>query len=125
MTRGEFYSCTPGSTLYISALEKELIAEGLTRYEKNNGMICHSNDQLFLMQGAIARTNAYYRGATILILNPEQKSRTISFLEGNAREYKFQKSKAGLEMVVVFSGSNEEFEQTQLVLNCLEKSNEC
>ena len=115
----EYNACAPpGDSIYVSAVENELVAQGVEEYKKTErDQICTTSGHWLEMNRARGRAEQYYKGAAMIIYNADQKNRVMQYLESHSRKFKISAMEGGKEFIVVHSGSQKELEETKKVLN--------
>ena len=117
--------CKFGEELYLSALTNELVKEGVKIIRSDNEKVCYSKKMWLEGDRASARTEHYYRGAATLSSTEDQADRVRNWLENKGREYSESRTDSGKYFFVVYSGSKEEFKETQNELEALYSEEEC
>ena len=117
--------CRTGTDLYLAAFERELATEGIKSRRNGKGQVCYKSDRWLEADRAAARTEQYYRGAADLISNKAHEARVRNWLKSERRLFYESTTDSGKLFIVVYSGSKEEFEDTQFSLRCLAYQGAC
>jgi hypothetical protein len=117
--------CKFGTGLYLKALGEELVSEGVKVVINDGEKICYSKEMWLEGDRAGARAEQYYKGAATLVSSQAHADRIHSWLEHSNREYSESATESGNKFFVVFSGSKEQFRETQEILECLQSGMEC
>jgi hypothetical protein len=114
----------PHSELFGMAWEEQLNKEKIL-FTKKDGKICFSEKFSVKARRANFVAEEIYRGAAEHTKTKTHRDRVIRWLKRENRE--FQESLLGADeyLIVVFSGSKNEFDGTKLMLNCLQYQDNC
>lgn len=114
----------PHSELFGMAWEEQLNKENII-FTKKGGKICYLEKYSVKARRAKFEAEEIYRGAAEHAKTKPHRDRIIRWLELENRE--FQESLVGADeyLIVVFSGSKNQFDETKLMLNCLQYKVNC
>ena len=122
---GDNYTyCSPsGDSIYILAVENQLkdLSEQDFKIDLEKQKICVDDRKYLEMNRAVGRADLIYRGAATLIFNTNQRNRMIQFFDKRERKYEIHKTDQVHELIVVYSSSNSEMEETKKQLDELSK----
>ncbi len=114
----------PHSELFGMAWEEQLDKQGI-KFNKKGGKICYPERFSVKARRANFSAEEIYRGAAELAKTKPHRERIISWLEREERDFEESLVDTNEYLIVVFSGSENQFDETKLVLNCLQYQDNC
>ncbi|MCG7932634.1 MAG: hypothetical protein N0E44_21685 [Candidatus Thiodiazotropha lotti] len=114
----------PHSELYGMAWEEQLDKNGII-FSKKDGKICYPEKYSVKARRASFSAEEIYRGAAELAKTKPHRDRVISWLKTENREFQESLVNTDEYLIVVFSGSENQFNETKLMFNCLQYQDNC
>lgn len=98
---------------------------GITYTKKNETTLCYQNELNSKVGEARFMAEPIYRGAATIVSTSAERQELYEWIRQNKREYREQKLDSERTFVVVFSGSEAQLEDTQVMFSCLQYYNDC
>jgi hypothetical protein len=114
----------PHSELFGMAWEEQLDKQGII-FKKKGGKICYPERFSIKARRANFTAEEIYRGAAELAKTKPHRERIISWLKREERDFEESLVDTDEYLIVVFSGSENQFDETKLMLNCLQYQDNC
>jgi hypothetical protein len=114
----------PHSELFGMAWEEQLDKQGII-FNKKGGKICYPERFSNKARRANFTAEEIYRGAAELAKTKPHRERIISWLKREERDFEESLVDTDEYLIVVFSGSENQFDETKLMLNCLQYQDNC
>ncbi|MCU7944927.1 MAG: hypothetical protein KZQ87_19845 [Candidatus Thiodiazotropha sp. (ex Cardiolucina cf. quadrata)] len=114
----------PHSELFGMAWEEQLKKDGVI-FNKKDGKICYPEKSSVQARRANFSAEEIYRGAAELAKAKPYRDRILKWLKRENREFQESLVDTDEYLIVVFSGSEIQFEETKLMINCLQYQDDC